>query len=55
MVIFNSSGLKPLGRKGNAAIPLIHRISLQDDIKGHQLLSQYAELPIAVDTMIPVP
>lgn len=45
----------PLGRKGNAAIPLIHRTSLPDDIKGPQLLSRYAELPNAVETIIPVP
>jgi hypothetical protein len=41
--------------KGNEANQLTHHKVLSTGISGPQLLSQYAELPNAVDIITPVP
>ncbi len=55
MEISTVSGLMILCSNGKAANQLIHRNELPAGIIGPQLLSQYAELPNAVEIMIPVP
>lgn len=51
----SDSGLMIVYPKGSDDIPLTHRKQLPTGIKGPQLLSQYAELPNAVEIITAVP
>jgi hypothetical protein len=55
MEIVTGCGLIIEYPKGNDANPLTHHKVLSTGISGPQLLSQYAELPNAVDIITPVP
>jgi hypothetical protein len=55
MKIVTGCGLIIEYPKGNDANPLTHHKVLSTGISGPQLLSQYAELPNAVDIITPVP
>ncbi len=55
MEIWTVSGLMIVYPKGSEARPLTPHSVLPEGIKGPQLLSQYAELPNAVEIITPVP